>query len=177
MRGRKGVERGGVGGGGALSMPTVVRRRILSVFCCRKAAAKASSPCLQGEPRGALSWRGGRLHQVPLSSRAVSLPQSFCALWARKCSSIFRGSRGGYRRKGTELAQCMPQQLRPPKAGGPHPSRCSAKAQHRATFPKGKAKRREACAEGAIAEHPHTKIACRKCGRRLISRDYSLFSF
>lgn len=86
MRGRKGVERGGVGGGGALSMPTVVRRRILSVFCCRKAAAKASSPCLQGEPRGALSWRGGRLHQVPLSSRAVSLPQSFCALWARKSS-------------------------------------------------------------------------------------------
>ena len=67
-------------------MPTVVRRRILSVFCCRKAAAKASSPCLQGEPRGALSWRGGRLHQVPLSSRAVSLPQSFCALWARKSS-------------------------------------------------------------------------------------------
>ena len=67
-------------------MPTVVRRRILSVFCCRKAAAKASSPCLQGEPRGALSWRGGRLHQVPLSSRAVSLPQSFCALWAQKSS-------------------------------------------------------------------------------------------
>ena len=177
MRGRKGVERGGVGGGGALSLPTVVRRRILSVFCCRKAAAKASSPCLQGEPRDALSWRGGRLHQVPLSSRAVSLPQSFCALWARKSSSLLRGSRGGYRRKGTELAQCMPQQLRPPEAGGPHPSRCSAKAQHRATFPKGKAKRRGACAEGAIAEHPHTKIACRKCGRRLISQDYSLFSF
>nr|DAG78994.1 MAG TPA: hypothetical protein [Caudoviricetes sp.] len=29
------------------------------------------------------------------------------------------------------------------RAGGPHPSRCSAKAQHRATFPKGKAKRSE----------------------------------
>ena len=78
------VEGGGVGGGGALSMPTVVRTKILSVFCRRKAAAKASSPCKQGEPRGALSWRGGRLHQVPLSSRAVSLPQSFCALWAQK---------------------------------------------------------------------------------------------
>ena len=78
------VEGVGVGGGGTLSMPTVVRRKILSVFCCRKAAAKASSPCKQGEPRGALSWRGGRLHQVPLSSRAVSLPQSFCALWAQK---------------------------------------------------------------------------------------------
>ena len=136
-------------------MPTVVRRRILSVFCCRKAAAKASSPCLQGEPRGALSWRGGRLHQVLLSSRAVSLPQSFCALWARKCSSILRGSRGGYRRKGTELAQCMPQQLRPPEAGGPHPSRCSAKAQHRATFPKGKAKR---CGGAPKAPSPNTHI-------------------
>ena len=97
--------------------------------------------------------------------------------WRRLKAKPLRGSRGGYRRKGTELAQCMPQQLRPPEAGGPHPSRCSAKAQHRATFPKGKAKRRKACAEGAIAEHPHTKIACRKCGRRLISQNYSLFSF
>ena len=40
----------------------------------------------------------------------------------------------------TALPRCLPHQLRPPAAGGPHPSRCSAKAQHRATFPKGKAK-------------------------------------
>ncbi len=171
------VEGGGVGGGGALSMPTVVRRRILSVFCCRKAAAKASSPCKQGEPRGALSWRGGRLHQVPLSSRAVSLPQSFCALWAQK-SSFLRGSRGGYRRKGTELAQCMPQQLRPPEAGGPHPSRCSAKAQHRATFPKGKAKR---CGGAPKAPSTNKHKKCLSQSRQALyfaaSQPYSLFSF
>ena len=40
------------------------------------------------------------------------------------------------------LSWRVPQQLRPPLAGGPHPSRCSAKAQHRATFPKGKAMHR-----------------------------------
>ena len=39
----------------------------------------------------------------------------------------------------TELQRCEPQ-LSPPTAGCPHPSRCSAKAQHRATFPKGKAR-------------------------------------
>ena len=41
------------------------------------------------------------------------------------------------------LPRCEPR-LSPPKAGCPHPSRCSAKAQHRATFPKGKAKRSRA---------------------------------
>ena len=47
--------------------------------------------------------------------------------------------KGGCRRKATELQGCEPR-LSPPTAGCPHPSRCSAKAQHRATFPKGKAK-------------------------------------
>ena len=40
----------------------------------------------------------------------------------------------------TELQECEPQ-LSPQGAGCPHPSRCSAKAPRRATFPKGKAKR------------------------------------
>ena len=40
----------------------------------------------------------------------------------------------------TEFQRCVPQ-LSPPLAGCPHPSRCGAKAQHRATFPKGKARR------------------------------------
>ena len=39
----------------------------------------------------------------------------------------------------TELQRCEPR-LSPPTAGCPHPSRRSAKAQHRATFPKGKAR-------------------------------------
>ena len=56
----------------------------------------------------------------------------------------------GYKRKGVSIA--LPTkarrknlrteretQLSPPRAGCPHPSQCSAKAQHRATFPKGKA--------------------------------------
>ena len=75
--------------------------------------------------------------------------------WRRSKAKPLRGSRGGYRRKGTELAQCMPQQLRPPEAGGPHPSRCSAKAQHRDTFPKGKAKR---CGGAPKAPSPNTHI-------------------
>ena len=41
----------------ALSVPTVRRTKILSVFCCRKAATKSSSPCKQGEPRFALRRR------------------------------------------------------------------------------------------------------------------------
>ena len=40
----------------------------------------------------------------------------------------------------TELQRCEPR-LSPPTAGCPHPSRCSAKAQHRATFPKGEPRR------------------------------------
>ena len=57
----------------------------------------------------------------------------------------------GYKRKGVSFAEvtearrknlCTERepQLSPPKAGCPHPSRYGAKAQHRATFPKGKAK-------------------------------------
>ena len=40
----------------------------------------------------------------------------------------------------TELPKCEAQKLSPPTAGCPNPSRCGA-APHRATFPKGKAKR------------------------------------
>ena len=57
----------------------------------------------------------------------------------------------GYKRKAVSFAEvtearrknlCTERepQLSPPKAGCPHPSRYGAKAQHRATFPKGKAK-------------------------------------
>ncbi len=60
----------------------------------------------------------------------------------------------GYKRKGVSFAMptearrknlCTERepQLSPPRAGCPHPSRCSAKAQHRATFPLGKAKAAE----------------------------------
>ena len=54
-------------------------------------------------------------------------------------SSLLRGSRGGYRRRTTDVAKVQTAG-KPAGAGCPHPSRCSAKAQHRATFPKGKAK-------------------------------------
>ena len=94
----------------------------------------------------------------------------------RSKAKPLRGSRGRYRRKGTELAQCMPQQLRPPEAGGPHPSRCSAKAQHRATFPKGKAKRCGS-APKAPSTNKHKKNACRSRGRRFILRLRSLIPF
>ena len=55
----------------------------------------------------------------------------------------------------TELQRCEPQ-LSPPTAGCPHPSRCSAKAQHRATFPKGKAR------AAAAAERRYCRCACRR---------------
>ena len=41
--------------------------------------------------------------------------------------------------QGTEFPKVQAA-IKPAGAGCPHPSRCSAKAQHRATFPKGKAK-------------------------------------
>ena len=47
--------------------------------------------------------------------------------------------RSWLRRRPLNSQRCEPQ-LRPPKAGGPHPSRCGA-TPRRATFPKGKAKR------------------------------------
>ena len=96
----------------------------------------------------------------------------------RSKAKPLRGSRGRYRRKGTELAQCMPQQLRPPEAGGPHPSRCSAKAQHRATFPKGKAKR---CGGAPKAPSTNKHKKCLSQSRQALyfaaSQPYSLFSF
>ena len=51
----------------------------------------------------------------------------------------------------TELQRCVPR-LSPPTAGCPHPSRRSAKAQHRATFPKGKAR------AAAAARHRITMV-------------------
>ena len=66
----------------------------------------------------------------------------------------------------TELQRCEPR-LSPPTAGCPHPSRRSAKEQHRATFPKGKARaaaaaerrycRRSSAAGGAKAVFPKGK--------------------
>ena len=70
-------------------------------------------------------------------SRYLSLSRASKSLG--RASSLLRGSRGGYRRKAQNL-QRLVSRLSPLLAGCPHPSRCSAKAQHRATFPKGKAK-------------------------------------
>ena len=96
----------------------------------------------------------------------------------RSKAKPLRGSRGGYRRKGTELAQCMPQQLRPPEAGGPHPSRCSAKAQHRATFPKGKAKRCGGAPKApSTNKHKKSLSQSRQALYFAASQPYSLFSF
>ena len=46
-------------------------------------------------------------------------------------------------RRALMLPKCEAQKLSPPTAGCPHPARCGA-APHRATFPKGKAKRSRA---------------------------------
>ena len=52
----------------------------------------------------------------------------------------------------TELQRCEPR-LSPPLAGCPHPSRCSAKAQHRATFPKGEGYAlRRRCAKASLSK-------------------------
>ena len=67
-------------------------------------------------------------------SRYLSLSQALKT--KRLDSSLLRGSRGGCRRRAQNLPECVPR-LSPPKAGCPHPSRCSAKAQRRATFPQG----------------------------------------
>ena len=68
-------------------------------------------------------------------SRSLSLSQALKA--KRLDSSLLRGSRGGYRRR---AQNCKGSQLSPLLAGCPHPSRCGD-TPHRATFPKGKAKR------------------------------------
>ena len=84
------------------------------------------------------------------STLALSLPQS-------RCFNPFSP-------QSTELQRCEPR-LSSPLAGCPHPSRCSAKAQHRATFPKGKALRRRSKAKplrgsrgGSAADHRFAKV-------------------
>ena len=62
---------------------------------------------------------------------------------SRKSSSPYTGEPRRLPPQAVELPKCNPR-LSPPLAGCPHPSRCSAKAQHRATFPKGKALRSRA---------------------------------
>ena len=80
-----------------------------------------------------------RLHLSVSSNRALSLPQSrLCIFWARQLPPQREPRR--LPPHATELQKCEPR-LSPPTAGCPHPSRCSAKAQHRATFPKGKVRR------------------------------------
>ena len=58
----------------------------------------------------------------------------------------------------TDLQRCAPQ-LSPPLAGCPHPSRCGA-APHRATFPKGKAKRSAAAVRTdlILCTAPHSTL-------------------
>ena len=57
---------------------------------------------------------------------------------SRKASSPCTGEPRRLRRRALNLQKCEPQ-LSPLLAGCSHPSRCSAKAPHSATFPKGKA--------------------------------------
>ena len=59
---------------------------------------------------------------------------------SRKASSPCTGEPRRLRRRALNLQKCEPQ-LSPLLAGCSHPSRCSAKAPHSATFPKGKAMR------------------------------------
>ena len=80
-----------------------------------------------------------RLHLDVSSNRALSLPQSFVAAKRRQKPAPSSEGAEAAPPHSTELQRCKPR-LSPPLAGCPHPSRCSAKAQHRATFPKGKAK-------------------------------------
>ena len=54
-------------------------------------------------------------------------------------SPCLQGEPRALPRRAQNLPKCVPR-LSPLLAGCPHPSRCSAKAQHRATFPKGKAR-------------------------------------
>ena len=82
---------------------------------------------------------GARLHLGANSDLALSLPQSFVAAKRRQKPAPSSEGAEAAPPHSTELQRCKPR-LSPPLAGCPHPSRCSAKAQHRATFPKGKAK-------------------------------------
>ena len=79
-----------------------------------------------------------RLHLCVSSILAFSLPQSrLQILWARQLPP--QREPRVLPRRAQNLPKCVPR-LSPLLAGCPHPSRCSAKAQHRATFPKGKAR-------------------------------------
>ena len=80
-----------------------------------------------------------RLHLDVSSNRALSLPQPFVAAKRRQKPAPSSEGAEAAPPHSTELQRCKPR-LSPPLAGCPHPSRCSAKAQHRATFPKGKTK-------------------------------------
>ena len=82
---------------------------------------------------------GARLHLGANSDLALSLPQSFVAAKRRQKPAPSSEGAEAAPPHSTELQRCKPR-LSPPLAGCPHPSRCSAKAQHRATFPKEKAK-------------------------------------
>ena len=121
-----------------------------SVFSACKTSRKASSPCT-GEPRTALRQRSSRLLLGAHRSRALSLPQSYClnpersptapsserakAAAAARHRFSLRGSRG--RSRGCRRFRGYDRLRRSALIRhGAVP-----KAQHRATFPKGKAKR------------------------------------
>ena len=83
---------------------------------------------------------GARLYLGANSRLALSLPPSACS--NPLCRHPPPSSEGGEGAPAprTEFAKVRTA-VKPAGAGCPHPSRCSAKAQHRATFPKGKAMR------------------------------------
>ena len=73
------------------------------------------------------------------------------------CLAEYRGAEAAPPQT-TDLQRCAPQ-LSPPLAGCPHPSRCGA-APHRATFPKGKAKRSAAAVRTdlILCAAPHSTL-------------------
>ena len=104
--------------------------------------SRLSSPCrVQGS-------RGGSAAEHRVSKVCAAVKPAFGGLpssvTVRRKSAAPRHLPQGEGKaappQSTEFQRCVPR-LSPPLAGCPHPSRCGAKAQHRATFPKGKARR------------------------------------
>ena len=86
----------------------------------------------------------------------------------RSKAKPLRGSRGGS--AASRRIARVRVQLSPPKAGCPHPSRCGAKAPHRATFPKGKARRLRRRYEVRQGAHRRASYllfrSAKKCGAK-----------
>ena len=117
------------------------------------------------------------LYQVLSHILGVSLPPSACS--NPLCRHPPPSSEGGEGAPApyTEVVKVQAA-IKPAGAGCPHPSRCSAKAQHRATFPKGKAERSRAAhgfnRSGEVCKsRQHIKI----CALFAARRTYPIVSF